>query len=93
MRIVLRSRGRGGGLFISSGERQKQEPAQSWSQNLGKIIRVNEDGSVPPDNPFQDKGELAKIFWSTGHPDIVNDPPKPPIFWTVQFNVDLPRPQ
>ncbi len=25
--------------------------------------------------------------------DIVNDPPKPPIFWTVQFNVDLPRPQ
>ncbi|MCP4494480.1 MAG: hypothetical protein GY820_45355 [Gammaproteobacteria bacterium] len=26
-------------------------------------------------------------------PDIVNDPPKPHVFWTVQFNVDLPRPQ
>jgi glucose/arabinose dehydrogenase len=60
-----------GKLFISSGERQKQEPAQSWTQNLGKMIRLNEDGSVPPDNPFQDKGELAKTFWSTGHRNIL----------------------
>ncbi|MCI5118857.1 MAG: PQQ-dependent sugar dehydrogenase, partial [Candidatus Electrothrix sp. LOE1_4_5] len=53
--------------FITSGDRQKQQPAQSWTQNLGKVIRLNEDGSVPPDNPFQDKGELAKTFWTLGH--------------------------
>ena len=34
---------------------------------LGKIIRINEDGTVPADNPFQDKGELAKTYWSLGH--------------------------
>ncbi len=56
-----------GKLFITSGDRQKQQPAQSWTQNLGKVIRLNEDGAVPPDNPFQDKGELAKTFWTLGH--------------------------
>ena len=60
-----------GKLFITSGERQKQEPAQSWTQNLGKVIRINADGSVPPDNPFQDKGELAKTFWSLGHRNLL----------------------
>ena len=60
-----------GKLFITSGERQKQTPAQSWTQNLGKVIRINADGSVPPDNPFQDKGELAKTFWSLGHRNLL----------------------
>lgn len=60
-----------GKLFITSGDRQKQTPAQSWTQNLGKVIRINADGSVPPDNPFQDKGELAKTFWSIGHRNLL----------------------
>lgn len=60
-----------GKLFITSGERQKQTPAQSWTQNLGKVIRLNADGSVPSDNPFQDKGELAKTFWSLGHRNLL----------------------
>lgn len=60
-----------GHLFITSGDRQKQTPAQSWEQNLGKVIRINADGSVPPDNPFQDKGELAKTFWSLGHRNLL----------------------
>jgi glucose/arabinose dehydrogenase len=60
-----------GKLFITSGERQKQTPAQSWTQNLGKVIRINADGSVPLDNPFQDKGELAKTFWSLGHRNLL----------------------
>ncbi|MCI5125399.1 MAG: PQQ-dependent sugar dehydrogenase [Candidatus Electrothrix sp. AR5] len=60
-----------GKLFITSGERQKQEPAQSWTQDLGKVIRINADGSVPPDNPFQDKGALAKTFWSLGHRNLL----------------------
>lgn len=60
-----------GKLFITSGERQKQKPAQDWDGNLGKVIRLNPDGSVPPDNPFQDKGELAKTFWSLGHRNLL----------------------
>lgn len=60
-----------GHLFITSGDRQKQTPAQRWDQNLGKVIRVKADGSVPADNPFQNKGELAKSFWSLGHRNML----------------------
>ncbi len=60
-----------GKLFITSGDRQKQTPAQDWNSALGKIIRLNLDGSVPKDNPWQDKGELAKTFWSTGHRNLL----------------------
>lgn len=56
-----------GKLFITSGDRQEQTPAQRWDMALGKIIRLNDDGTVPGDNPFQDKGTLAKSFWTTGH--------------------------
>lgn len=56
-----------GSLFITSGDRQELAPAQDWQSGLGKIIRLYEDGSVPADNPFQDKGALAKTFWSLGH--------------------------
>ena len=39
-------------LFISSGDRQHFDPAQDMNANLGKILRLNPDGSVPADNPF-----------------------------------------
>ena len=60
-----------GKLFITSGDRQKKKPAQDWNQNLGKVIRLNEDGSVPDDNPFQNKGKLARSFWSLGHRNLL----------------------
>jgi len=60
-----------GYLFITSGDRQKQDPAQNWTQDLGKIIRLNANGSIPPDNPFQDKGVLARSFWTLGHRNLL----------------------
>lgn len=56
-----------GKLFITSGDRQLFTPAQDMSANLGKIMRLNDDGSVPAGNPFQNDGELARTFWSIGH--------------------------
>ena len=56
-----------GYFFISSGERQKFNPAQDMKMNLGKIIRLNDDGSVPPGNPFSDQGGVAAQIWSLGH--------------------------
>jgi glucose/arabinose dehydrogenase len=56
-----------GFLYISSGERQKFTPAQDLQQNLGKILRLNDDGSVPADNPFADRGGVAAQIWSLGH--------------------------
>ena len=59
--------GPGGFLWISSGERQKFDPAQDLSANLGKIVRLNDDGSVPTDNPFADRGGVTAQIWSLGH--------------------------
>ncbi|MGV8940612.1 MAG: PQQ-dependent sugar dehydrogenase [Lysobacter sp.] len=55
-----------GHLWISSGERQKFDPAQDMQSNLGKIIRLNDDGSVPADNPFAEQGGVAAQVWSLG---------------------------
>ena len=60
-----------GKLFITSGDRQKRTPAQNFNMALGKIIRLNDDGSVPDDNPWQDKGRLAKTFWTMGHRNML----------------------
>lgn len=56
-----------GYLFITSGERQKFDPAQDMQQNLGKIIRLRDDGAVPEDNPFAAQGGVAAEVWSLGH--------------------------
>ena len=56
-----------GKLWISSSERQKFTPAQDMKSNLGKIIRLNDDGSVPADNPFAKDGGVAAQVWSLGH--------------------------
>jgi glucose/arabinose dehydrogenase len=65
-----------GYLWISSGDRQKFTPAQDMQSNMGKILRLNDDGSVPADNPFvdyfsmdplvDDEGVYGQI-WSLGH--------------------------
>lgn len=56
-----------GHLWISSGERQEFDPAQDLQQNLGKILRLGYDGSVPEDNPFAQQGGVAAQVWSLGH--------------------------
>ena len=44
--------GNDGALFISVGDRGKRAPAQNLATHTGSLIRVNPDGSAPPDNPF-----------------------------------------
>jgi glucose/arabinose dehydrogenase len=56
-----------GYLFVTSGERQKFDPAQDLQQNLGKILRLRDDGSVPSDNPFADADGVAAQIWTLGH--------------------------
>jgi glucose/arabinose dehydrogenase len=56
-----------GYLFISSGERQKFDPAQDMQGNLGKIVRLTEWGDIPEDNPFVDQGGVTAQIWSLGH--------------------------
>lgn len=54
-------------LFITSGERQKMDPAQDLTDTLGTIVRLTPDGAPAPDNPFADRGGVAAQIWSYGH--------------------------
>ncbi|TWI01879.1 glucose/arabinose dehydrogenase [Luteimonas cucumeris] len=60
-----------GKLWISSSERQKFDPAQDMKSNLGKMVRLNDDGSVPADNPFAEQGGVSAQVWSLGHRNIL----------------------
>ena len=56
-----------GYLFISSGDRQKFDPAQDMQSTIGKMVRLTDAGRVPADNPFYDKGGITAEIWSLGH--------------------------
>jgi glucose/arabinose dehydrogenase len=56
-----------GKLFIISGERQRFDPAQDLASNLGKVVRINPDGSIPADNPFLNKAGARPDIWTLGH--------------------------
>lgn len=67
-------------LYISSGERQKKDPAQDMLVNLGKIIRLNSDGAVPSDNPFaanlsaganNNNNKITQQIWTLGHRNVL----------------------
>jgi glucose/arabinose dehydrogenase len=58
-------------MWISSGERERGPRAQQMDTNLGKIVRLYDDGSVPPDNPFVHLGGIAAEIWSLGHRNVL----------------------
>jgi glucose/arabinose dehydrogenase len=59
-------------LFIGSGERQKFDPAQNMDMNLGKVLRLFPDGSIPDDNPFfTAENHVRSQIWSLGHRNIL----------------------
>ena len=60
-----------GHLWITSGERQKFDPAQDMKSNLGKVLRLNDDGSAPDDNPFAKEGGVTAQIWSLGHRNLL----------------------
>ena len=56
-----------GHVFYSLGERGDMTNAQDLSKPLGKIHRINDDGSVPKDNPFVSTPNALPTIWSYGH--------------------------
>lgn len=56
-----------GTLFITAGERHQGTPAQDAQVTLGKIVRINSDGSIPSDNPFVGMSGMLPDIWSLGH--------------------------
>lgn len=58
-------------LFIASGDRMQQDPAQDNSNNLGTVVRLNLDGSPAAGNPFADQGSPTDQIWSYGHRNML----------------------
>ncbi|MEO7272358.1 MAG: PQQ-dependent sugar dehydrogenase, partial [Vicinamibacterales bacterium] len=58
---------REGHLFFTIGERGQMTNAQDLSSPLGKIHRINDDGTIPKDNPFVGKPDVFPSIWSYGH--------------------------
>ena len=65
--------GRDGTLFITQGDRSITEgrmQSQNLDSGLGKIVRINTDGSIPKDNPFVGREGALPEIWSIGHRNI-----------------------
>lgn len=56
-----------GTLIMTLGERGERDNAQDLSLHQGSIIRLNRNGSVPPDNPFTSDPSAQDLIWSYGH--------------------------
>jgi len=61
---------RKGHVFISTGERGTKPNAQNLGTHNGKIMRLNEDGTVPADNPFVNKAGAKPEIWTYGHRNV-----------------------
>lgn len=54
-------------LFLTSGDRMRPRTAQDPDQALGKVLRLNLDGSTPADNPGAAAGGVRAQTWTMGH--------------------------
>ncbi len=64
-RLVLDNSGK---LFITTGDRgSERDQAQKLDNHLGKVIRINTDGTAPADNPYIDDATARNEIWSYGH--------------------------
>lgn len=64
---------RQGHLYVTLGERSEERfrtQAQDLDSHLGKVVRINPDGSVPADNPFTNRPGALPEIWSYGHRNV-----------------------
>jgi glucose/arabinose dehydrogenase len=76
-----------GHMFLTTGDRQKFDPAQDLASHIGKVIRLNKDGSVPNDNPFVGRANVKPEIWSYGHRNVQGAAIEPGTgaLWTIEF--------
>ncbi|HEU4340268.1 MAG TPA: PQQ-dependent sugar dehydrogenase [Candidatus Binatia bacterium] len=90
---------RDGTLFITQGDRGHRERAQDLTAGIGKIIRLNPDGSVPKNNPFVGRSGARPEIWSYGHRNVQSAAlhPESGQLWTVEHGArggdELNRPE
>ena len=75
-----------GTLFVAMGERNARDRAQALDNHLGKVVRIDRDGGVPPDNPFVGRAGALPEIWSYGHRNVQGAAIEPGtgILWTTE---------
>lgn len=79
--------GKDGTLFVTQGDRfSYRERAQDLGSGIGKIVRINTDGSIPSDNPFVNRDGARPEIWSRGHRNLQGAVlhPETGQLWTVE---------
>jgi len=96
-RIVFRDDGT---MFVTQGDRFSQrDAAQDLNSLIGKIVRINTDGTVPRDNPFVGRSGARPEIWSYGHRNVQAAAlhPETGDLWTVEHGAaggdELNRPE
>jgi glucose/arabinose dehydrogenase len=56
-----------GKLYVTTGDATTREIAQQLNSLGGKVLRLNDDGTVPPDNPFVGQAGARPEIWTYGH--------------------------
>ena len=91
-----------GKLFITLGERSDapmRPQAQQLDSHMGKVVRINADGTVPQENPFVGQAGALPEIWSLGHRNVqgVAVQPGTGAVWTVEHGTrgcdELNRPE
>ena len=89
-----------GALFLTLGDRfSRMQDAQKLDNHHGKVVRINKDGSVPPDNPFVGRPDVLPEIWSYGHRNMQGATLAPDgTYWTHEHGpqggdeINLPLP-
>lgn len=83
-RIVFSPQGK---IFLTLGDRHWFGSAQDLSNDLGKVIRINRNGSVPRDNPFLGRAGAKSEIWTYGHRNIESAAinPRTGVLWIAEM--------
>lgn len=82
-RLALTDDGR---IFVTLGERYQKDYAQDLGRHWGKVIRIDQDGKAPADNPFVGQAGAQPEIWSYGHrnPQSAAIHPQTRKLWVVE---------
>lgn len=90
-----------GRLFVTLGDRNSyRERAQTLDNHFGKVVRIEPDGTIPPDNPFVGKAGALPAVWSYGHRNVQAAAVHPETgrLWTIEHGarggdeINVPEP-
>jgi glucose/arabinose dehydrogenase len=72
--------------FYMTGRELSEHPAQRLDNHMGKILRINFDGSVPADNPFVGREGALPEIWTLGHrdPQAITFRPETGAMWSAE---------